>query len=192
MPRPLHVQFIAEPELARHVTAHQFVDNDPVVNALDGLAGVIQLAAALLDVGNVGNADSEHPFGGEEIWQRLLAIWINLEQYHVLRAMGAQDGAAEQRMVAFFRQAAEEMAERGIQIVNPLVCGGEQRLESIQGREALYLDQLGLPIPGAVCDQAEIGLHKKRMRRFLRNPESFRYRGFGSAVTLGVAFDLLD
>src|SRR5580658_1930966 len=113
---------------------------------------------------------------------------IDLEQDHILGTMGAQDGSAEQRSVAFFREAAEEIAEEGIQIVNLLVCRREQRLESIQGREALYLDELGIPIRGAACDQAKIGLHKKWMRRFVRNPESLRNRGLGSAAILGVGF----
>src|SRR6267154_2178660 len=74
------------------------------------------------------------------------------------------------------------MAERWVDVVSFAVRFRNNRLIGVKRWEALDLHQLGLEIDV----ETEVGLHKKRMWRLVRNPVFWRDAGVGDAEIAGV------
>ena len=68
---------------------------------------------------------------------------------------------------------------------------GEQRLEAVEGREALDLDELWLDAAIGVLDEAEIDLHEERFGVFMGNAE-LGGDGYFRLLTIGRCLQLFD
>src|SRR4051794_31745356 len=89
MAGPLDVEIITEIELQRNLLSDEFVDNGPVIDAIDRdltpAIPVVQLAAVLNYRGNVYRCNAARSLRHQEIALRLLVLGIDFEQHHVLR-----------------------------------------------------------------------------------------------------------
>jgi hypothetical protein len=68
----------------------------------------------------------------------------------------------------------------------------EQRLERVQRRKCLQLDEFWLDAPIRITHQAEVHLHEQRVIAFAGRIEFRRNRGVRRTAVLGIAEQLVD
>src|SRR5579862_4651390 len=118
MPGPFDVQVVAEVEGGGDAASFELVHDRAVINSVDGDAAailfVVQAAALFANRSNADGAHPEHALGDDEIGQGLLMPRIDFKQDHVFRMVAAQDGAAQQLLVASQIQTAQQVAHAGV------------------------------------------------------------------------------
>jgi hypothetical protein len=151
-----------------------------------------QPPAALHQRENVDNCDAQLALRDQEIRQRLLMLGIDLHQDHVFGIVIGDDELPHQPPVGIIIVAAEinpKLRRQAIRL-DILVRGGS--LISVEGREGLQLDQLGLQLAVYVAHQTEVHLHEHRQRRLVGNVVFGRDGDIRSAAVFRIVHQLRD
>src|ERR1700733_12406854 len=201
MPRPLHVKIIAPIEGELHLLALQLVNNRPVINPPDrhphAVALVVKPRPVLLDHLDVDGLNPEHLLRQQKIRQRLLLLWMNLHQDHVLRIMPTHNRPPQKVTVRVRIESAQERlqplsAVETIQTKHVDVTLRQRHLIGIEGREGLQLHKLGLQLASSIPHEPKIHLDKHRMGRLIRNPKLRRNRSIRPRPILRTLYQLPD
>ncbi len=188
MAGPFDVQIVAEIEGGHDTAALKFVDNGPVVNAVNrdfaAVPFIEEAPSFFPDLRDAYGAHSKHAFGGNEIRQRFLMQRIDFHQDHIFRIVTAEDGPAQQCIVASQVKAGEQIAQVRIQAVGVYIQLRKHRLVGVQRGERLNLDQAWRYLSGGFTHQAEIHLEEEGVVRFARHVELRRHGLAGNSQIL--------
>jgi hypothetical protein len=141
---PLDVERVAIVEREPDLFALEFVDDGPVVDAVNGnfaAGALIEEAVALLaKVGDVDSGDVEFVLIDVEVGEGLLVGWVDFEEDYVFGVVVADDDLMEELPVGFLVETAEVPGQAGVKIVGFNVLAGEDVLIAEDGGEGLELD----------------------------------------------------
>src|ERR1022692_1557815 len=121
MAGPFDVEAVAEIEGRRDAAALDLVDDRPVVDTVNrdftAVAFIVEAPAVFADIGDADGTHAEHPLGEHEISQCLWTQRIYLHEDGVFGFVAAENGAAEQSLVAGEVEAAEQVAQIRIESI---------------------------------------------------------------------------
>src|SRR6516225_6220922 len=100
MAGPFDVELIAEVEAKWYLLADEFIDNDPVIDAVNGnLAAfrrVVELAAALANIADIDEGNAAVAPREEKIRESLLIPGIDFEENYVFRVVSVEQSFPEE------------------------------------------------------------------------------------------------
>jgi hypothetical protein len=144
MAGPFDVERVAIVEGELDVFALEFVDNGPVVDAVDGdvtAGALIEEAVALLAKGgDVDGGDVEFVLVDVEVGEGFLVIGVDLEENYVFGVVVGDDDVAEELPVGFLGETAEVPGQVGVEVVGFKVLAREDVLIAEDGGEGLKFD----------------------------------------------------
>jgi len=167
---PFELEVIGPGEGDCDLFAFEFVEDDAVVDAVDGgfdaVAIVEELIAAFDELGDTDGADAVDAFGADEVAEGFLVLGVDFEEDDVFGGVAVEDGFTEEVVVGGEVEAGEEVLEVGVEIVGAEVLAGHFGLIGVEAGEALDFDELGSVAAGVVND-TEIGLDEEGLAGFV-------------------------
>ena len=187
VPRPFHIQIVAEIERKLRLLALQLVHDGPVVDAPHRDLAAIQPPAPLAQLADVHSAHAVLLLRQQEIVARLLLPRVDLREHHLFRVVPPRDSLPQDCAILLAAHTPRQLRQSRVDAVRFAIAFGHQRLISIQRGEALNLDQLRLQ----VLVESEIGLHEKRPRILVRRTVRRGHRRARHALIFFVREQLL-
>ncbi len=138
------------------------------------------------EIAHVEDADAETTGGETEVGKGFLAFGVDFEEDDVFGVVVVENDLREGAREGGFGVAAEEAAERGIEVVGIAVGFGEQGHEGVDGWEGLQLDEHGLHRTIGGTDEAEVSGHEVRMRSFAGDAAALGNDGGGCGEVVRV------